>query len=118
MNLSIAKSRIAKQGKVKRTASFVEAFAVPLSMASRGHVCCVRLWKVDVVPVSVELLLLLLASFLRGLLGAAFLCATLCGTLCRCFLATFFSCHRLLLLLFSLMFSHKIVYQVSTCGLE
>jgi hypothetical protein len=33
----------------KETAGFVEAFAVSLRMASVGQVCCVRLWKVDVV---------------------------------------------------------------------
>jgi len=64
----------------------------------------VRLWKVDVVvvPVSVELLFLLAAGLLGCFLGTAFLRATLAAALC-CFLSTFFSCHRLLLLLFSLM---------------
>jgi hypothetical protein len=79
-------------------------------MASRGRLYCVRLWKVDVgvvvVPVSLELLFLLAAGLLgAALLGTALLgaaAATLCSTatLC-CFLATFFSCHKLLLLLFS-----------------
>jgi hypothetical protein len=82
----------------KGTARFVEAFAVPLRMAPRGRVCCVRLWKVDVV--SLELELLPLRALLCGLL-VALLCSFLRRLLCV-LLSTFFSCHELLLLLFSL----------------
>jgi hypothetical protein len=90
----------------KGTAGFVEAFAVPLRMASRGQVCCVRLWKVDVVSCKPELLPLAAGLLATGLLAAGLLAAgflsTTTGLLTAGFLSTFFGCHRLLLLLFDL----------------